>query len=287
MSTNVPQPTFGPIGFIAPLESAILAGVIADYQEAFGGNLNLSVAVPSSLTTPQGQLVSSTTAMIGNVNDVFVKMTNNMNPNFADGRWQDGIAYIYFLTRLPSLPTVVQATCTGLAGVVIAEGSLAKANDGNIYTCTTPGTIGVGGTCTAAFSCNVSGAIPCPAGSLTTIYQSIVGWDSITNPEDGVIGQDDEGRAAFEARRFQSVAQNSVGFLPSVLGTVLQVPGVIDAYVTENPTSSPITVGGVTLNANCLYVAAVGGAASDIATAIWKKKGGGCNYYSSANTSVT
>lgn len=287
MATNVPAPTFGPTGFVAPPESAILAGVIADYQLAFGGNLNLAINVPSSLTTPQGQLASSTTGIIGNVNDTFVKMTNNMNPNFADGRWQDAIAYIYFLMRKPSLPTVVQATCTGLAGVVIAEGALAIANDGNVYTCTVPGTIGIGGTCLASFSCNVPGAIPCPAGSLNTIYQSIVGWDAIDNLTDGVIGQDVEGRADFEARRFRSVAQNSVGALPSVLGTVLQVPGVLDAYVTENSTASPITVGGVTLNANCLYVAVVGGAASAVAQAIWTKKAPGCNYYTGGNTTVT
>lgn len=279
--TSVPSPTFGPTGFIAPAESDIFNGVMADLQAAFGGGLN------PALNTPQGQLATSTAAIIGSINDDFVFMTNMMNPNFSEGRWQDGIAYIYFLTRKPSEPTVVQATCSGLAGLVIPAGSLAQADDGNIYTSTQDGTIALGGTVVIPFACNVSGAIPCPANSLTTIYQSIIGWDSIDNLVDGVIGQDVESRSAFEARRFQSVAQNSQGALPSVLGAVLAVPNVIDAYVTENPTASPLTVGGVTLNANCLYVAAVGGVAADIAKAIWTRKAPGCAYYSGANTTVT
>ena len=286
--TAVPFPTFGATGFIAPTEAAILAGVQQDINAAFGGNLN------PALNTPQGQMASSITGIVGNVDDTFVLMTNMMNPAFSYGRWQDGIGYIYFLTRKPSLPTVVQATCTGLAGVIISDGSvsfpgspaIAQAADGNLYTCTTGCVIGVGGTGTAEFTCTVAGAIACPAHSLTTIYQSILGWESIDNGADGVIGQNVESRAAFEARRYQSVAQNSLGALPSVLGAVLAVPGVLDAYVTENPTASPITVGGVTLNANCLYVAVVGGTSTNVANAIWTRKAPGCAYYSSANTSV-
>jgi hypothetical protein len=54
--------------------------------------------------------------------------------------------------------------------------------------------------------------------------------------------------------------------------------------VTENPTGSPLTVGGVTLAAHSLYVAAVGGTDVDVATAIWTKKAPGCDY--NGNTTV-
>jgi hypothetical protein len=277
--TSVPTPTFGPLGFIVPQEEAILAGVTTDINQAFGGNLNPAV------NTPQGQLASSQAGIIGNVNDTFLYMTNQFNPAYSVGRWQDGIGYIYFIERNPALPTVVLATCSGLPGVDIVAGALAQATDGNLYTCTTPGVIGAGGTCTATFTCNVPGAIPCVANSLTTIYQSILGWDSITNPADGVIGQDVETPQQFEARRFASVAGNSLGALSSVYGAVLGVPGVLDAYVTENPTGSPVTVGGVTLAANSLYVCVVGGTSTNIANAIFTKKAPGCAM--TGGTSVT
>jgi len=276
--TNVPQPTFGPNGFVAPDASAVFAGVQADINAAFGGNLN------PALNTPQGQLATSEAAIIDEANTDFVFISNQFDPAFAAGRYQDALGRIYFIERNPAEPTVVQALCSGLSGVVIPVGALAIAADGNIYSCTEAGTIPVGGSITLSFSCTVTGPIACPANSLNAIYQAIPGWDSVNNPSDGVEGSDVESREAFEARRQQTVANNSIGSLPSIYGAVLLVPGVLDAYATENPTGSPLTVGGVTLVANSLYVAAIGGVALDVATAIWRKKSPGCAY--NGNTTV-
>ena len=277
--TNVPAPTFGPKGFIAPQESQILQGVTADINGAMGGGLN------PALSSPQGQLASSMTALIGNANDTFAKMANDVDPSYADGRYQDGIARIYFIERLPSQPTVVVAQCSGLNGVVINVGALAQSADGNIYTCTVAGTIDNTGSCSATFSCNTSGAIACPAGALNTIYQSILGWDSITNIDDGIIGRDVENRSDFETRRYASVAGNAMGFLPSVQGAIMKVTNVLDAYVTENFTNAPITVNGVTIAAHSLYACVVGGNSNDVAKAIWTKKSPGCGM--TGNTTVT
>lgn len=277
--TNVPFPTFGPRGFQAPLEPDVLAGVQLDFNAAFGGNLN------PGLSTPQGQLAMSETAIIGNVNAMFVDMSNQFNPSFADGRWQDGLAQIYFITRKPALPTVTDATCYGSVGLPIPTGSLAQTSDGTIFSSIQDGVIGADGTVVIPFASTVPGAIPCPAGTLNVIYQTIVGWESINNLSDGVIGQDTESREDFEYRRFLSVAGNATGALPAIRGAVLSVDNVIDAYVTENVSSSPVTIGGVTLAAKSLYVAAVGGLASDIAEAIWTKKSPGCSY--NGNTTVT
>jgi hypothetical protein len=278
-TTNVPQITFDTAtGFTAPTQQDILTGVQADINAAFGGNLN------QSLSTPQGQLATSLTAVIAQANDVFVNLTNQLNPNFASGVFQDGIAQLYFLQRNPSEPTVVQATCYGGTGIVIPVDALALAEDGNIYTCTQAGTIPVGGSIVLPFACNVPGPITCNAGSLNVIYQTIPGWDSIDNLSDGVIGNDTETTAEFAERMAQSVGVNSIGSLPSVLGAVLSVAGVLDAYVTENTSASPTTIGGVTLAPNSLYVAVSGGTESAVATAIWSKKAPGCAY--NGNTTV-
>lgn len=279
VTTNVPPITFNTAtGFTGPTQQEILAGVQADFDAAFGGGLN------QSLSTPQGQLATSLTAVIAQANDTFIQLTNQTNPNFASGVFQDAIAQLYFLQRNPSESTVVEATCVGGSGVVIPAGALGQAEDGNIYTCTQGGTIPVGGSIVLPFACNIPGPIVCPAGTLTTIFQTIPGWDTIDNLSDGVVGSDTETTSAFAARMAQSVGINSIGSLPSVLGAVLNVSGVLDAFVTENTSASPSTIGGVTLAANSLYVAVVGGAASDVATAIWSKKAPGCAY--NGNTTV-
>lgn len=277
--TSVPSPTFGDNGFVVPTEAAIFAGVQADINTAFGGGLN------PGLSTPQGQLATSMAAIIGAADDTFVLYTNQVDPAFASGRMQDAIARIYFLERTPSEPTVVQATCSGLSGVVIPVGALALADDGNIYSCTAEGTIGLGGTVTVPFACTTPGPVVCAAGALNQIYQAIPGWDSVTNAADGVLGRDTETRQEFEARRAASVALNSIGSLPSILGAVLAVDNVLDAYVTENPTGAPLTIGGVSLLAHSVYVAVVGGDEDEVARAIWTKKAPGCAY--NGNTTVT
>lgn len=278
MATNVPKVVFGPNGFQAPPEDEIVAGVMLDMQDAFGGNLN------PALESPQGQLASSEASIIGNANDTFIYYTNQVDPAYAQGRMQDAIGRIYNLERKSSQPTVVSAVCSGLTGVVIPIGSLALAIDGNIYQSTEEATIPIGGSTTVQFACTVNGAIPCPDGSLNQIYKAVNGWESILNLVDGVIGNDVESRSEFEARRQASVALNSRGSMPSILGAVLNVDDVLDAYVTENVNDTPITIRGATLAPHSLYVAAVGGLAQDVGEAIWTKKSPGCAY--NGNTTV-
>lgn len=277
--TNVPRPTFTTAGLSTPDETAILAGLAADFLAAFGSNLNTSQA------TPQGQLMTSLAAIIGATNDLFLQFVNQIDPAFADGRFQDAIARIYYLSRLGPQATTVDCTCTGAVGTIIPAGSLAQAADGTIYQSTGQAVIPSAGNITVPFAAIDTGAIACPSGTLTTIYRIVPGWDTITNPADGVIGHDTESRAAFEARRSQSVAINGTGHLPAMRAALLNVDNVIDAYVTENSTGSPVTVGGVTIAANSLYCAVFGGTDADVARAIWLKKPPGCAY--TGNTTVT
>lgn len=280
-STAVPAPTFGPNGFIVPPDSAILAGVQSDTNAAFGGNLN------PGLSTPQGQLASSQTAIISANYATFLFYSTQSDPAFARGRMQDGIARIYFLTRNPAQPTVVQALCTGLVNTPIPTGALAKALDGNTYICTAGGTIPSTGNITLPFACMLTGPIVCPAGALSTIYRTVPGWDSITNIAPGVVGNVVESTSAFEQRRQLSVALNSRGALTAILAAVLAVPNVLDAYATENNTAAAITKGGAVIAKNSLYVAVAGGAAQAIANAIFSKKAPGCDYTGNTTLIVT
>lgn len=279
MPTNVPQPELTATGFAAPSESAIRDGEFADINKAFGGNLN-----PDE-TTPQGQLADALTAQIGANNDLFLYMVNQVDPSYASGRMQDAIARLYYLTRQGPLPTVVLATLVGRPGTIIPAGSLAIAADETVYQSLGAVTIPASGTINTEFAATVDGPVAAPAGTLGTILRAVAGWDTINNASDGTLGRNTETRAEFEARRTASVALNAIGILPAIRASVLAAPDVLDAYVTENPSGSPMTIGGVTLPAHSLYVAVTGGTDADVARAIWFKKPPGCDYY--GNTTVT
>jgi len=291
-TTNVPAPTFGPNGFTIPDEPAILTGVQEDWNEAFSGTLNFTTQSGSPTNpTPQGQLATAEAAILGNVYADFQWLTTQMDPAYSTGRWQDGIARIYFITRNPAQPTVLQVICVGAQGVNIlsgAGGATVVDDLGNTYVCTQSGTIPSGGSITLPFSAVIPGPTPVPETNGISIYQAVPGWDSVT-VSSGVVGSNTETPAAFETRRQQSVAGNSQGMVASVLGNVLSVSGVLDGYAIENPTNGTVTIGtgnaAYTLAANSLYVAATGGGSGAVALAIWQKKAPGCSY--NGNTTVT
>jgi hypothetical protein len=279
-TTNVPSPVFTPTGLVIPLESAILAGVQQDYNAAFGGNLN------PALNTPQGQLTSSTAAMVANANTVFATFVNQVDPDTATGFMQDAIGRIYFLTRNPAVSTSVNCQCVGVFGTEIPVGSLVQDTSGNIYACTQAGEIPIGGTITLPFANTVAGPTPCPANTVTQIYQAVNGWESVNNSSPGTTGAAVESPQAFEYRRKQSVGLNSQGSLPAVYAACFNVPGVIDVFVTQNSTGAVVT-GEIAGNPNStsfpvapnsLYVAVVGGAAEAVCQAIWKATNVGCAF---------
>jgi hypothetical protein len=255
--TNVPPPYWNAAsGFQAPSDALIMAGRIADYQNAFGGNLNLSANNTSTLVTPQGQMVSTDTAVISNVYDWFCFLTNMFDPAFAKGRYLDAIARIYFLARNSAQPTVLQIQCNG-GPIPIPAGAQVVDPDGNYYVCTTGGTISGLGYVVLPFACINPGPVPIP--DTVTIYQAISGWDSATVSDSGnAVGTNTDTDAAFEQRREASVESNALGIIGSIVGQIAQVPGVIDFYATDNPTISPETINGVTIAANSIYVCVAG-----------------------------
>jgi hypothetical protein len=280
-STAVPPIRFTPQGVILPSDLDILAGKQIDINSAFGGGVN------PALNTPQGQLASSDAAIIADKNAEIALLTNQVDPQYATGRFQDAIGRIYFLTRIGATSTAVSCILTGLVGTVVPVGTLAQDTSGNTYSLLGDVTIGAGGTVLSSWQNILTGPIPCPEGTLTQVYQAVPGWDAISNPGDGVLGQVVETASEFELRRKNSVAINSRGSVQAVKASVFEVPNVLDCFVIDNTKGQTVFSGSTAypLLPHSIYVAVVGGADADIAQAIWLKKDDGCDY--NGNTTVT
>lgn len=280
--SSVPTIQFTPAGVIIPTEAEVLIGVQADIDAAFGGGLS------PALETPQGQLASSQTAVIGDKNNEVALIVNQVDPQFSDGRFQDAIGRIYFLTRKPATSTSVVCTLGGASGAIIPVGTLAQDTNGNTYASTGAATIGPSNTVDQEFQNILSGPIPCASGTLIQVYQAISGWDTITNIADGAIGHDVESRTDFETRRKNSVALNGHGSTAAIYANVFAVDDVLDCYVIDNPTGSTVNTGSTAYPVlpHSVYVAVVGGIDADIAQAIWTKKDLGCDYNGNTSSNV-
>ncbi len=272
--SNVPKLTITYQGITVPQATAIRTGVLADYNVAFGGNLNVT-----SSATPQAHLADNLTQNITDANSAVSSVVAGVDPATSEGRFQDAIGRIYFLTRKGATASVVNATVTGQPGAILPAGALARDINGLYWASSGAVTFPVGGVTVVQFACTTAGPVQLGIGELARIAQSLPGWDAINNTGAAVTGANVESRADFEARRFSSVSKNAHGSAAAIRGSVWDVPGVIDVYAYDNFLGTPVIVGPTDyeIPANCVYIAAVGGADEDVAKAIFLKKDGGCN----------
>lgn len=272
LTTAVPGVTLTAAGLAIPDIADVLAGRLADFDAALGGGMS------RELTTPQGQIASSEAEIIAEVYDRLLCLFNQINPDYAAGRFQDGIGRLYFLTRIAGRGTLVTATCSGAVGAVIPAGSLAQDTRGYQYVSVNAATLPASGSAEVLFQNTTQGPIPCGAGELIQIYRAVPGWSAITNHAAGVLGNEVEGRTAFEARRRRSVAANARNLDVSLQAALLAVPGVTDAYVWSNRKSEAVTMGSTRFSVapHSVYIGVYGGAQADIAQAIFNNKAPGC-----------
>ncbi len=273
-TTNVPTIQWTPEGIVLPTDADILTGVTADWNTAFGGNLN------PQLSSPQGQLESSETAIVSDKNSNIAYITNQVDPQFAEGRFQDAIGRIYFMTRLSAAPTVLSVTLGGTIGALIPQGILAVDGAQNVYQLAAPVTIGSGGTVIGAFSNLATGPISYSGSGSLQIYQVTPGLDTLTGVTQLALGRDVESPQAFELRRQNIVAANSQGTLDAIYAAVYQVSGVLDVFVIDNKSGATVDYGATNypLAPHSLYVAVVGGSAASVAKAIWLPENTGPSY---------
>lgn len=280
---SVPSLTITDQGIQVPTTADVVNGLWSLFTAAFGSDLNTDAA------TPQAQLITSLAALIQDERNQFVQLLNQVDPNYSTGIWQDGIGYIYFLTRQAATHSTAQVTFTGLSGVIIPQGFLVQDANGYSWATTSALTIGISGTVTGGVQCTTSGAIAAASDTITIISVALTGLDRITNPAAAVVGIVEESRANFETRRANSVAANAKNTDASVRGTVANLSGVVDVWVKSNNSDSKTTFGATNyaVSAHSILVSVVGGVDYDIAWQILTKAGSGVSYNGNTTINVT
>ncbi len=271
------------IGMHSPDTEVIREGVAQDWANAFYDPD--CPPLDTDPATPAGQLIDAETAEIEAKNAEVIFLASMFNPNVSEGRWQDALGYIYFLTRHVAEPTVVTCQLTGLNGTSVPYGALATSTDGWTLICNSAASIGADGTAQTTFRVSQTGPIPISAHSVTSIITTIPGWDTIDNSAAGAIGRDLETRFEFESRRAKSVAANARGSVGAIYGTIANLPGVLDCQVLENIGPDPVVKFGVTVPGHGVVVCVYGGEDTAIAEWIYRKKDNGCD--TGGNTSVS
>lgn len=236
--------------------------------------------------TPQGQIIDAETLAITQKDAELAFLANMFNPKTARGIWQDALAEIYFIKRKKAVNSRCYCVLTGLNGTLIEKGSKIQSSaDGTYWDLLEDVTINDNSSVTALFECESEGAVIASPNTLNKIITTVAGWDTVNNIQSATVGSLEESQQAFEKRRYDSVALNSVGTTASVFSRVNQIDDVVGCYVVDNKTNVNKIIDDYLLKPHSIYVAVIGGSNQDIAEAIYRSLSAGCDY--NGNTQIT
>lgn len=210
-------------GVIIPDTAPILAEVQTEYRAVFGEDLAVTP------DTPQGVLITAEAlARTQEVNNN-AALANQINPTIAGGTFLDALLALTGMQRTPATKTVVPGVAlTGVAGTVISAGSQAKTAAGDLFQTQTLVTLDSNGEATVDFESVEYGVIPCAVNALDTLVTNVLGWETVDNPNAGILGSTTQSDQAARALR-----TNTLGFQ----GVALPVAGTSALYATSGVTS--------------------------------------------------
>lgn len=142
----------------------------------------------------------------------------------------------------------------------------------------------VAGTSSYIFQAVNVGAVLTTLNTITNQVTVILGVTGVNNPlVSTTIGVNEETDSELKIRHAQMFQLAATGPSDSVRAALLEVEGVVDAYVVENETNGTVN----SVPAHSIQAIVNGGTNLDVATAIYNKKAPGCGMYGGQSQVVT
>lgn len=270
-------------GVIVPDTSNVLSGTQEDFTALFGNDFNVDPE------TPQGRIIELITRSRVFALQMAAACSNMLNLNRANGFVLDDLGSLFYLERSPATYTMGSVGLNGVPGTRVPNGTRLQNDEGNIFVLVGDDiVIGESGSTTAQYRAQETGAIICPAESLTTILDRVAGLESVENATaQSSIGSDIESDASFRERIKASQQKNALSVVGSIRAAVANVAGVSSVKVLENTSTSSVVSAGITIPPHGFAVVVDGGAKQAIAEAIFSKKTLGSGYPTAVATGLT
>lgn len=259
------------------------------YQSIYGADINLDS------DSPDGQFLGITRqANLDNL-DLLVQIYNSFDPDLAVGVVLDQRVAINGIQRQGGTSTITNVTLVvdralslvGLDALVLNPLAVIYTvadNAGNLYQLIASQSPSGAGTYVYAFQASTPGAILTIPNTITNAVTVILGVASVNNPTVATsTGINEETDAALKIRRQRSTALSSQGYLSGLLAALLNITGMVNAFVYENNTDS---TDGDGVPSHSIWVITNGGASADIANAIYSKRNAGCGMKGSVTYTI-
>lgn len=262
-------------GLTTATQAELVAYFTSKFQEIYGPDINLDQ------DSPDGQMMYIFIQSIIDLQDLLLQIYNSMDPDLAIGRALDQRVAINGIQRQAGTHTTTNITLV-LSQAVTLYGLDQSANQvytvsdnsGTEWQLLTSVSLAVG-THALAFQAKDPGAILTVPNTITVPVTIVLGVSSVNNPTTyTTLGIDEESDFDLRIRRQKSVALSSQGYLDGLLAALLNITGMVDAFVYENVTG---VTDGDGIPGHSIWVIVSG--ATDtlaIANAIYKKRNAGC-----------
>lgn len=270
-------------GVVVPDTATLRSQVEAEWREAFGQDIDLSP------DTPQGVMVTAEVEARDAVARNNAEVANQINPDIASGIWLDAI---WRLTRgsrrAATRSTIAGVVLGGQPGTIVPAGSLAAVESSNdLFRTTGVVTIGPQGTATVAMESVETGPIAAPANQLRTIATSVLGWETVTNPNAAQLGRLEESDIASRRRRRSTLALQGVALPEAITSRVYAIEGVKSLVFRENISPSIQTIDGIIMAPKSVYLCVDGGQDAEVAQALLETKSLGAAWNGGTVVGVT
>jgi uncharacterized phage protein gp47/JayE len=266
-------------GLQIPTLAEIQSEIVEDWKSDISETLNVSE------TAVLGQIAGAVASQIREAYELIEAAFNARDPDQAEGFALVGLAAL--TGTIPRAADASYVPCTvDLDAGTYAIGSLIAhvAGDPTKRFANASEIVSVGAPLTLQrFTCEETGPVSVNTGTLTTIAESVTGWNSITNTADtsgtgGRLGSEAETDTELRARRESELTRSASTTVDAIRVAVLDVGGVESCTVLENVTDATDANG---LPPHSVGAVVRGGTAAGIAAAIWGAKAAGIATYGS------
>jgi uncharacterized phage protein gp47/JayE len=268
-------------GTIIPDTSTLKAEVQTEWRSALGQDLSLDDE------SPQGVLINAEVISRAASAENNAALANQINPDVAGGIYLDSLCALFGLQRIAETRTAI--TGVDLAGqpqTTIPTGSRARTAAGDVFELVATVQLDSGGLGTGDFRAVEFGPVPAPANDLTFIVDAVLGWETVNNPNAGVIGSDVQSDASLRNLRRRTLARQSMSIGEAVTAAVSDLEGVRSLQMRENTTNAAATIDGILIDAHSLWVCVDGGTNADIAKALLDAKTCGAGWTGAVSVNV-
>jgi len=210
-----------------PLTYDELVARMGSRQQAYNPGFDLSEE------SPDGQLLRIFGFELALAWQEMSKVHYSYNPMVSDG---DGLKNLGLITGIPfGVATRSQANVNlvGVTGTVVNKGSIVNDVAGNDFVTQFTATIPASVLAIA----NLSGPVPMPVGTITSIKSTTPGWTSVTQTIEGQAGAQAQTEEAFRNVRNKTVLRNFKS-VPSIMEARLAEIGILQSVVFNNSSNS-------------------------------------------------